>query len=153
MGLDHGLRRIGAAVSDANRLVATELTIIVRQTRAEDFAAINALAAREQVVGFVVGMPYSDAPPGAYTQADTVTLWVSRFAQTTPLPVVTWDETLTSDDARALARYLRRRPDAPIDDLAARIMLQSFLDALRDGLATFPQRPDPTDLTNADKAL
>jgi putative Holliday junction resolvase len=153
MGLDHGLKRIGVAISDASRLIATELAIVVRKTRAEDFAALNALAAREQVTGFVIGIPYSQASQGAHTQADTVALWISRFAQTTPLPIATWDETLTSDDARLLARRLRRRPDAPIDDLAARVMLQSFLDALRDGLATFPPRSSQTDLNSADNPL
>jgi RNase H-fold protein (predicted Holliday junction resolvase) len=48
---------------------------------------------------------------------------------------VLWDEQLTSEDAKELAREKRRKPDAPIDDLAARLILQSYIDALRDGLA------------------
>ena len=142
IGLDHGLSRIGVALSDASRLIATEHSIIVRQSKKEDFARLNDLATREQAIGFVVGVPFSDAPPDVHTQADTVRLWIMRFAETTPLPVVEWDESLTSDDARELAKMQKRNLREPIDDLAARLILQSYLDALRDGLATLPQRND-----------
>jgi RNase H-fold protein (predicted Holliday junction resolvase) len=69
-----------------------------------------------------------------------VRLWIERFGETTELPVIEWDEQLTSEDARDIARLQRRKFDDPIDDLAARVMLQSYLDALRDGLATIPPR-------------
>ncbi|MCU0511597.1 MAG: Holliday junction resolvase RuvX [Anaerolineae bacterium] len=140
IGLDHGLKRIGVALSDASRRVARELLIVQRSTRQADFDRLNAIAAQESATGFIIGVPYSDAPAGTHTQADTVRLWISRFAATTALPVVPWDEQLSSDDAREIARLQRRRFDAPIDDLAARVILQSYLDALHDGLATFPHR-------------
>lgn len=141
LGIDHGTKRIGLAVSDANRIVARELTILTRRSRAEDFAALHALARREQVVALIVGMPNSDMPAGVYTQADTVRLWISRLRETTRLPIVEWDESLTSNDARELA-FTRGRPStADIDDLAAALMLQSYLDALRDGLAQSPVLP------------
>jgi putative holliday junction resolvase len=141
--LDHGIKRIGVAVSDANRLVARELHILTRKSKTEDFIALNSIAKEENVVAIVVGVPYSDAPEGIHTQADTVRLWISRFQETTSLPIVEWDEQLTSDDAREIAKHLRRKPTEPIDDLAARVILQSYLDALRDGLATLPLRPAP----------
>jgi putative Holliday junction resolvase len=138
IGLDHGIKRIGIAISDVSRTLAREVMILNRKTRSEDFEAINALAIREEATGYVIGVPYSDAPEGVHTQADTVRLWIARFQETTTLPIVEWDEQLTSDDARDIARQHKRKYDAPIDDLAARVMLQSFLDALRDDLATFP---------------
>jgi putative holliday junction resolvase len=138
LGIDHGIKRIGVAVSDVTQLLARELTIITRQSRAEDFAKLNAIAQQEQAVAIVVGIPHHDDAPGEHSQADTVRLWISRFAETTALPIIEWDEQLTSEDAKILARNQRRKSDAPIDDLAARVMLQSYLDALRDGLATFP---------------
>lgn len=138
LGIDHGLARIGLAVSDASGLIARELGVLKRTTREADFAYINRTAAQEGVVGVIIGVPMSDAPEGVHTQADTVRLWIERYRQTTPLPIVEWDETLTSHDAQALSRTLRRPMRAPIDDLAARLMLQSFLDAVRDGLAVWP---------------
>ncbi|MCS6834637.1 MAG: Holliday junction resolvase RuvX [Anaerolineae bacterium] len=146
LGLDHGIRRIGVALSDPSGLVARELCIIARQSKQEDFARLNALAREHEARAFVVGVPHHDTPSGVHAQADTVRLWISRLAETTALPIIEWDEQLTSEDAKQLARYLRRPAQAPIDDLAARLILQSYLDALRDGLATFPLRGAPPTL-------
>jgi putative holliday junction resolvase len=135
LGIDHGITRIGLAVSDPMRISARALTVIVRKSRAEDFAEINRLALQENIVGCVVGMPYNQQAEGAHTQADTVRLWMQRYTETTSLPIVEWDEQLTSSDAEQLARRTGRKANQPIDDLAAQLMLQSFLDALHDGLA------------------
>ena len=133
--IDHGLKRIGLAVSDALRLTARELTVINRTTNIEDFARINHIAKEQRVVGIVVGMPMnSEAKEGEYTQGDTVRRWIERYSQTTSLPIVTWDEQLTSLDARELSIQKGRKVRDQIDDLAARVILQSYLDAVRDGL-------------------
>ncbi len=142
IGIDHGLKRIGLAVSDLSWLVARELSVLNRRSKAEDFERLNRVASEQKAVAFVVGMPYNaDVPEDVYQQADTVRLWAERFAETTKLPIVFWDEQLTSVDALMLARQKRRKPTDPIDDLAARLMLQSYLDALRDGLASAPPEP------------
>jgi len=137
LGIDHGLRRIGLAVSDSLRLTARELTIIERRSRAEDFAALLAILTDEQISAIVVGLPanYEGQP----TQANIVRNWVQRLQRRTDLPVVLWDEQLSSTDARELAAMHKRPPDAPIDDLAARVILQSYLDALYTGLAEPPE--------------
>lgn len=139
LGIDHGLKRIGLAVSDASGLVARELTIINRTTNQEDFERINRVAQEQRVTAIIVGLPFNDqAKPDEYTQADTVRRWVERFQATTSLPVVLWDEQLTSQDAREISIRQQRKMRAPIDDLAARVILQSYLDAVRDGLAALP---------------
>lgn len=138
LGIDHGIKRIGLAVSDAMGVTARELRIIYRKTRAEDFALLNQIAQAENVVAFVVGIPNNLASEGGHQQADTVRLWISRLQETTSMPIIEWDEQLTSVDAHELANYLGRKPQMPIDDLAARLILQSYLDALHDGLATLP---------------
>lgn len=144
LGIDHGLARIGLAVCDATRLVARELAVVFRTSKTADFEQILRHAAEQQVVGFVVGLPTNyDAPPGSFTQADKVRNWVGYFRPKTALPIVLWDEQLTSLDAAEMARSRRRKPSDPIDDLAARVMLQSYLDALRDGLAAAPESSEP----------
>lgn len=139
LGIDHGLARIGIAVSDALGVAATELQVIERKSKVEDFALLNKIAKREGVVAIVVGIPENDVPEGVHSQADTVRLWISRFAETTDLPIIEWDEQLSSIDAQELARQKARKPSEPIDDLAARVILQRYLDALHDGLATLPE--------------
>jgi putative Holliday junction resolvase len=144
LGIDHGIKRIGLAVSDRSWLVARELMVIARTTRAADFAKINAAAAQHHVYAFVIGLPSDEfRAEGEHTQADTVKLWTSRLQETSTLPVIFWDEQMSSEEAKPLARRARRAPEAPIDDLAARVILQSYLDALREGLAPDPfERPE-----------
>lgn len=145
LGIDHGIKRIGIAVSDRLWLTAREVTVISRTTRASDFEAISQLIAEHGAGALVVGMPHDElAADGDHTQADTVVLWIERLREVIDMPIVTWDEQMTSEDAKRIARRMRRDPRAPIDDLAARVMLQSYLDALRDGLADVPASR-PTD--------
>ncbi|MBK9122328.1 MAG: Holliday junction resolvase RuvX [Chloroflexi bacterium] len=139
LGIDHGIKRIGIAVSDRLWLTAREVTVITRTTRSADFEAISRLITEHGAGALVIGMPHDElAAEGEHTQADTVALWIERLRDVCDLPVVTWDEQMTSEDAKRIARRMRRDPRAPIDDLAARVMLQSYLDAVRDGLAEEP---------------
>lgn len=140
LGIDHGLVRIGVAVSDALGITATELRIIQRKSKVEDFALLNKIAEQEAVVAIIVGIPYNETPEGLHNQADTVKAWIERFQATTKLPIMEWDEQLTSIEAKEIAIRQGRKMREPIDDLAARVILQSYLNALNDGLATPPPR-------------
>jgi putative holliday junction resolvase len=135
LGIDHGLARIGVAVSDATRLLARELAIIKRKSKAEDFTLLKRIAEEQRVVGIIVGIPQDveRSEQGLYSQADKVVTWVTHLQAALPLPIVLWDETLTTIEAKDLARQLRRKPEKPVDDLAARLMLQSYLDSQREG--------------------
>lgn len=57
LGVDHGLKRLGLAVCDASWLVARELAILQRRSRAEDFDRIRQVIAEQQAVAVVVGVP------------------------------------------------------------------------------------------------
>jgi putative Holliday junction resolvase len=139
LGLDHGSKRLGLAISDPLGMFARELTIIKRTTDEDDFARIRQIVTQEAVEGIVIGVPTNyEARPGQQSQADEVRQWVEALGKQVSLPLVLWDEQLSSADARELARSKRRKPSDPIDDLAARVILQSYLDALRDGLAEPP---------------
>lgn len=140
LGIDHGLVRLGLAVSDETGLIARELSIIRRASKREDFDKINRIAAEQRVVALIVGIPtdYEREAQGLYSQADRVRTWVESLREATTLPIMLWDETMSSHEAQDLARQQRRKRGAPIDDLAARVILQSYLDALRDGLAQLP---------------
>lgn len=139
MGIDHGLSRIGIAISDALGISAAEYTIIERTSKKEDFAQINAIIERENITAIVVGIPYSDAPEGTFTQADKVRNWIGYLKTAVTLPIVEWDEQLSSDDASEIAKRMKRPVTAHVDDLAARVILQSYLDAVSSGLAQLPE--------------
>ncbi len=143
LGIDPGEKRIGLAVSDAMGIAARELQILPRVGNVEDFAAISVFAENHEVAGIVVGVPLNpNAPEGIRTQADVVREWISEMRLVIQLPIAEVSEFLTSHEARRLAHQQKRNPREPVDDLAARIILQSFLDALSYGNATFP--PSPT---------
>lgn len=142
LGIDPGEKRIGLAVSDALGISARELEIIKSRGSSEDFARIRAIAERERAVGIVVGVPLNpNAPAGIRNQADQVREWIAKMREAVPLPIAEVSEYLTSDEARSLAVEKKRGSREPIDDLAARIILQSYLDALGAGSSTFPS-PD-----------
>lgn len=139
LGIDHGLRRIGLATCDPSGLIARELTIIQRRSKAEDFEKINTIIQQERIEGVVVGIPTNyEAHEGQQSQAKSVMKWVNQLTEAIEVPVALWDEQLSSADARELARSKKRKPTDPIDDLAARVILQSYIDAVRDGLAQLP---------------
>lgn len=135
LGIDHGLKRIGIAVSDALGISARELTILDNTTDDTVFAEIRRIATENYVVGVIVGIPSNE---GNTEQATIVHEWLIKMRESVPLPVALWDEQLSSADARAIARQQKRKPNAPIDDLAARVILQSYINALADGLASPP---------------
>ena len=138
LGLDVGERRIGVAISDPEGRLAVPLRILERRDEAADMEAIVDLARSEGVDALVVGYPISlggEAGP----QARLVQAFARRLADASGLPTELRDERLTSVQAersrgptraeRGRRRARRRRP--PADDLAATIILQSYLDRRR----------------------
>jgi putative Holliday junction resolvase len=136
LGLDHGTVRIGVAVSDALGISARELTILPNDDEETTFAAIKKLADEQQAVGLVVGHPSNVG--GSGEQARQVEVWSAALKEATGLPLRLWDEQLSSADAKEIAREQKRKQKDPIDDLAARVILQSYINALADGLAEPP---------------
>jgi putative Holliday junction resolvase len=139
LGIDHGQKRIGIAVSDALGISARELTIIPNTEDEAVFADIKRIANEQMAIALIVGHPTNIG--GNTEQARKVAVWTEALREAISLPIQLWDEQLTSADALEIARELKRKPKDPIDDLAARVILQSYLNALEDGLAQPPGSP------------
>ena len=104
LGIDHGLRRLGLATCDVSGLIARELAIIERKSKAEDFAQINQHIAQERMEAIVVGVPTNyEAHADQQSQAKSVRKWVAQLAEAVTIPIILWDEQLSSADARELA--------------------------------------------------
>lgn len=131
LGLDLGSRRIGVAVSDSDRTVATGVATIDRSgDRTRDHAAILAVAEEYGVTGVVVGVPYSlsgETGPAASAILEEVGVLRSVLG----VDVDTVDERLTTVAAagalRASGRKGRRARQV-IDRTAAAVILQSWMD-------------------------
>lgn len=127
MALDHGMARIGVAVSDPLRLIARPVTIITHVSRQADFEAIAAIARDEEVARVVVGIPTSSTG-GLSRQAGIVVQWGCRLAEFLDVSVVGWDESYTSVAAEAVDGR-RSGARSRQDDVAAAILLQDYLDS------------------------
>jgi len=127
MALDHGLARIGVALSDPLRMVARPATVITHISRQADFVAIAEIARAEDVARVVLGIPTSSTG-GLTRQAVIVVQWGSRLARFLDLPVVGWDESYTSVAAEGVGSR-RKGARGPLDDVAAAVLLQDYLDS------------------------
>jgi len=131
LGVDHGAKFIGLALSHTGYF-ATPLMVIQRQSKAQDFARINAVIAKEHVVAIVLGLP--PKPPHLQTaQADTVRNWARHLAKAVAPPIYLWDEGTSSMVAEDQLHQTGQRRPPRIDAHAAAVILQECLDALRGG--------------------
>src|SRR6185312_6929321 len=133
LGLDLGTKTIGVAISDGMRYSATPLETIARTKFTADATRLLELVTENQAVGFVLGLPLNmDGTEGPRVQSTRA--FARNLAQKSPLPIVFWDERLsTSAVTRMLieADTRRDRRAEVVDKLAASYILQGFLDSLR----------------------
>ena len=136
MGIDHGEKRIGIALSDPLRIISKPHSIIELPSAAKQAAAIRQIAQDEGVIKFVVGLA-TDAQGRVGVQAESAVRWARVLAETSTIPVVFWDESYSSMRAAELVRTNRKKKGgqqaAPLDDLAAASFLQEYLDAAAGG--------------------
>jgi putative holliday junction resolvase len=139
LGLDFGLRRIGVAISDELGLTAQPVLTLVRKNAKQDLRSIGRLLRKFNCTGIVIGDPLhlsGDLSPLAAKSRAFAELLAEAFR----LPVHLWDERLTSAEAH---RHLDAagRPASEhrrvVDQVAAVLILQSFLDAQRPPQASY----------------
>jgi putative Holliday junction resolvase len=134
LGLDLGSRRIGVAVSDSTRTLASPVTVITRGRRIhDDHAAIAALAREYHVGEIVVGLPLAlsgqEGPAAQSVRAE-----VAQLERLVDVPVTMCDERFTTVAAERnlSARGVKTRRQRPvIDQEAATVLLQGWLDQVR----------------------
>jgi putative Holliday junction resolvase len=136
---------IGLAICDPTGLIARPLDLLYRTSKKEDFSKINAIILKHDVKGVIVGLPVSPPHITAYTQADRVRLWASRLAAAISVPIYLWNERYSSDDAAEILAAAGKPIPERIDSVAAAVILQSFLDTLRDEGIAWPEPVPPAD--------
>jgi putative Holliday junction resolvase len=131
LAVDPGSKRIGLAVSDPTGTIANPLTILPHVKRLVDVVAVAELAASQEAGLIVVGQTYGEDGLPSFEGRRS-----ERFAEAlrtqTSIPVILWDESLTTREARAARLQMgasRKRRSGHLDDLAATVLLQSYLDA------------------------
>jgi putative holliday junction resolvase len=132
LALDHGTKRIGVAISDELKMIATPLEFIPAAPFQEFLKRLNHLIREKEVELILVGMPRN--MDGSYGPAALqVQEFLAALNEAISVPIKTWDERLTSAQAnRVLIEANVRRADRKerVDKTAAAILLQSYLDML-----------------------
>ncbi len=131
LGVDLGGRRIGLALSDPSGTLASPLGVVDAAGPEEGLPEVCAQARVHQVVGVVVGLPLNmDGSEGE--ESRQARAWAGRLRQHLEVPVVLWDERLSTMAAeRALLEggMRRKRRRQQRDAIAATLILQTYLDA------------------------
>lgn len=131
MGLDFGLKRVGAALSDPGRSIATPLEVYERRDQAQDARHYKKLVVEEEVDRIVIGLPvHTSGREGEI--AAKARQWGAWLGSVTGLPVFYHDERYSSalaDEVLMDSGLKRQKRKGLRDMLAARILLQDHLDA------------------------
>jgi len=135
LGLDLGDKTIGVAVSDPSGLIAQGIGVVARQGGEPDLRKIKEIADQYAVRLIVIGLPRNmNGTLGP--QGKKVLAFQRKLQKATGLPVQTWDERLTTAAAEKTlisADLTRARRKKVIDQVAAALILQNFLDAKGSG--------------------
>jgi putative holliday junction resolvase len=130
MGLDIGSRTIGVAISDELGITAQGLKTIKRKSMEEDLKELSLIIAQFNINNIVVGLPMNmNGTIGP--QAEAVFQWMKDAKEKIDLPMVSWDERLSTVEAtRTLleADLSRKKRKGVIDKVAAVLILQGYLD-------------------------
>lgn len=131
LGIDLGERRIGLAVSDELGLVAQGLPTLSRLSFEEDVAALGGIIRKYEVQEVVIGCPRNmDGTWGE--EAEKASAFAQELERAFGVRTVLWDERLTTRAAERLlieASVRRRKRRQVVDQVAAVLILQGFLDA------------------------
>ena len=129
LALDYGTKRIGVALSDELGWTAQPLETFERRTLDRDVAHVASLVQTHAVREVVLGFPLQlDGREGPAIQA--MRNFAVHLEQGLPVPLVFWDERLTTKAAEDLliaADVSRKKRKGAVDRVAAAILLQSYL--------------------------
>ncbi|MCU0553660.1 MAG: Holliday junction resolvase RuvX [Syntrophales bacterium] len=129
LGIDYGEKRIGLALSDELEMTARGLSVIERRSKGKDLEAIAASVSEHGVGAIVVGYPLRlDGTAGI--QCEKVDRFIAGLRDVVSVPVIAWDETLSTKEAEGLMREAgvkRKKKRGMVDRIAAAVILQDYL--------------------------
>jgi putative Holliday junction resolvase len=128
--LDIGDKRIGIALSDPLEILASPITIIERRDEETDIKSIVGLITSHNAGKLVVGLPVS-LTGKISQQAEKVKAFTAKLAGSISVPLVFWDESLSTIMAQELLKHSGRKrkyKNQQDDAAAAAVILQSYLE-------------------------
>lgn len=131
LAIDPGKVRLGLAVCDAQRRIASPFMTYTRRDPEQDARFFKKIVADEEIAQIVIGLPvHLDGKEGEQAKAARVFgLWLH---EATGVPCVFYDERFTTFEAESAlwdAGLTHKKRKARRDQVAAQILLQTYLDA------------------------
>ena len=131
LAIDPGEKNLGIAVSDPSGTIASPLTVLRHTARAADAAAIARLCA-EHAVGLIIMGQSLDEDGRPTLEGRRAARLAAAIRAQAQIPLVFWDESHSTQAAQQARRAMgvsRQKRSGHLDDLAASIILQSYLNA------------------------
>ena len=130
IGIDPGRKRIGIAISDENKIVATPYTTLVRENYADLLTKIKKIIDENQIEGIVIGNPINmDGSEGPSSQSAKDL--AKNLSKDITENITLWDERLSSQGAFKLSSELAINTSKKVkklDENSAQFILQGLLD-------------------------
>ena len=130
LGIDYGTKRVGVSLSDPMRIISQGVGTLAND--AGLLRKLKEIVEKEEVVLVVVGMPYG-ADGGKGGKAIEVEEFITCLRGEVSVEIDTWDESYSSVNAQrafidAGMKRKQRQQKHRVDEMAARLMLQEYLD-------------------------
>jgi len=133
LGIDPGKKRVGIAISDENKIIATPYTTIIKNNFSDFLIQINKIISDNHIKGIIIGNPINmnGSPSQSSQSAKDMAINLSK---NTVMPIAMWDERLSSRGAFNLSNVLNTNTSKKIsklDENSAAFILQGALDFLK----------------------
>lgn len=132
LGIDYGHRRLGMALSDDEKILASPLPVYSRRNLDVDLAFLLGIVKENEVERAIVGLPRNMNGSIGKT-AKEVLSFADKLQRKINIPVSTFDERMTSVEAERVlveTNLSRKRRKGLRDSIAAVLILQGYLDRL-----------------------
>ena len=132
MGIDPGRKRVGIAISDENKIIASPLTTIIKNKYSDFVKEIIKIVEENQIKGIVIGNPINMDGTASHSSQSAKDLAINLSKDVTE-NVTLWDERLSSQGAFNLASDLAINTSKKVDKLdenSAQFILQGALNYL-----------------------
>lgn len=141
LGIDPGTKRVGIAVSDADRVIATPVAVIDRASWKKLLVVIKEYVSQFDASAVVIGLPLDSSGFETHMTAEAIDI-ARKLSLSLAIPVFLQDERMTSYEAKG-RRWERGKSIEKIDSEAASIILTDFMgriksDRSHDSFFAFP---------------
>ena len=133
LGIDPGKKRIGIAICDENKIVATPYTTIIKNNFSELLGQINKIIYENDIKGVVIGNPINMDGSTSQSSQSAKDLAIN-LSKNISIPITLWDERLSSRGAFNLSNDLNvntSKKISKLDENSAAFILQGVLDFLK----------------------